>query len=120
MAKWSLRRYDIQARVSVLLSALALVVLAGTAVSIIRPMNWAEKTIPYKKSTLRMPVIYATGFAGLALGAAGFGLGFSSAGQRRNDKPLHSWLGFFLGGTAITLSLILLFLFFKWGWAVPE
>ena len=34
-------------------------------------------------------------------------LGISSAGQRRNDKPTHSWIGFFVGGSVLTFDLIL-------------
>ena len=115
MAKLSLRRYEDQARISVYLSIAALVFVAALAVLILQHLVVKEKVIPYNPKSLRMPLVYAFGLTALGLGAAGFGLGLNSAGQRRNDKPTHSWIGFFLGAGAITLSLILLFLFRSWG-----
>ncbi|MGB9624401.1 MAG: hypothetical protein ACPMAQ_06015 [Phycisphaerae bacterium] len=113
--KLSLRRYDVQARVSVVLSAAALVCVAGLAVLVFQHLVIREKVIPYNPKSLRMPLVYVSGLLALGLGIAGFGLGLNSAGQRRNDKPVHSWIGFFLGAGAITLSIILLFLFKSWG-----
>ncbi len=49
----------------------------------------------------------------------GFLLGWSSAGQRRNDKPAHSWVGFFLGGCVLTFNLILLIAFYMLRWKQP-
>jgi hypothetical protein len=115
--KLSLRRYDVQARTSVVLSVASFVCFLGLTALVFRHPMLAlkEKVIVYNPDGLRAPLTYAFGLLSLGLGAAGFGLGWNSAGQRRNDKPVHSWVGFFLGGGAITLTLILLFLFRKWG-----
>lgn len=113
--KLSLRRYDVQARVSVFLSAAALVCVVGLAALVFQHLAIREKVIPYNPKSLRMPLVYTSGLLALGLGLAGFGFGLNSAGQRRNDKPTHSWIGFFLGAGAVTLSVILLYLFRSWG-----
>ncbi len=120
MAKLSLRRYDVQARVSVILSIVSLVFLVGLTALIFRypKLLIQEKVILYNPRGLRMPLIYIFGLTALGLGIAGFGLGLNSAGQRRNDKPTHSWIGFFLGAGSITFTLILLYLFKAWGEAL--
>ena len=42
----------------------------------------------------------------------GFVLGWNSAGQRRNDKPMRSWVGFFVGGGVVTLDVVLMLAFY--------
>lgn len=117
MAKFSLRRFDTQARVSVYLSAASAVCLIALSGLLFRHPRLAlmENIIPYKPGGAKMILIYLFGALAFGLGAAGFGFGLNSAGQRRNDKPAHSWVGFFLGAGSLTLSLALLFLFRKWG-----
>ena len=44
--------------------------------------------------------------AAVALSLGGLGLGFSSAGERRNNAQAASWLGFFLGSAVLSLSII--------------
>ena len=44
--------------------------------------------------------------AASALSLGGLGLGFSSAGQRRNSAQAASWMGFFLGSAVLSLSII--------------
>ena len=115
MAKFSLRRYDVQATASLILSAAAFVFVVAMAAMIAGALNMEMKVITYGSEGLRMPAIYLTGLAAFGLGVAGFGLGMNSAGKRRNDKPKRSWIGFFLGAGAITFSLLLLVLFKMWG-----
>jgi len=119
VAKLSLRRYDVQARVSVFLSLASIVFLIGLAVLVGRHMNLRETMILYNPNGLRAPLIYGFGLAALGLGAAGFGLGMNSAGQRRNDRPLHSWIGFFVGAFGMTFALVGLYLFLKWKEPIP-
>lgn len=120
VAKFSLRRYDVQAKLSVYVSAASCVFLVGLAVLVV-VWNWGEfmheRTITYSSKTLRAPLVYLFGLISFGLGIAGFGLGASSAGQRRNDKPTYSWIGFFLGAVTITASIVLLWVFRKWGFA---
>jgi hypothetical protein len=118
VAKFSLRRYDVQAQASVVLSAVSLVFLIGLVVLIIPRLDPEMKIVVYSRKSLRMPLIYLAGLGALGLGLAGLGLGYNSAGQRRNDKPAFSWIGFFVGAFTVTVSLILLFLFKSWGEAL--
>jgi hypothetical protein len=58
-----------------------------------------------------LPAFLACVLLSSAPAAVGFLLGWSSAGQRRNDKPLRSWVGFFVGGAVLTFDMILLVAF---------
>jgi hypothetical protein len=110
---FSLRRYDTQARVALVLSLLAVVTLAVMAVGIFRHFNFSTLT-PVYGSTRKMAVLLA-GMVTILLAAGGFGFGLNSAGQRRNEKATLSWLGFFIGAAVMCLAVILLFFFFKQG-----
>ena len=118
MARWNLRRYDVQARVSVVLSLASVVCLAALAVAI-ATASWQDNRILYQSGTLRVPAVYVCGLLAIGFGAGGFGFGLNSAGQRRNDRTTQSWLGFFLGAASITFAVILLILFLLWGEAQP-
>lgn len=109
VANFSLRRYDTQARVSVALSIASCVTLVATAFFTLRYLDWSEYTVYY--GPVRRLLILGAGAATLALSLAALGLGLNSAGQRRNDKPKLSWLGFFIGAGVFSLAIILLFLF---------
>ena len=113
MANFSLRRYDTQARFGLLLSLLAALCMAVMAVGIFQHFNRSDWT-PYYGQTRKLGVL-ASGMLSLLLAACGFGLGLNSAGQRRNDKPTLSWLGFFLGAGVLCLTVILLIFFLKQG-----
>jgi hypothetical protein len=89
-----------------LISCLGLVALA---VLVFRHVDTKEWTITYGKTRGQM-VVGATGVTVL-LALIGLGLGISSAGQRRNDRPMLSWIGFFVGAMVICLAFILWFLF---------
>lgn len=102
--KFSLRRFDTQARVGL---ALAIMAACGLAVLVFGVFQHRDGWTPYYGPTRRLAVL-GLGMVTLLLAAGGFGLGFNSAGQRRNDKPRLSWLGFFLGATVMCLTLILL------------
>ena len=110
MAKFSLRRYDTQARVSVIVSLASVVSLIAMVVMLIRNFVWSELVIFYGNPVYKM-IVYGAAFATLVMSAFGFGFGFNSAGQRRNDKPRLSWIGFFIGAVAMCLTIVLLFLF---------
>ncbi|GMU23085.1 MAG: hypothetical protein AMXMBFR13_31680 [Phycisphaerae bacterium] len=122
MPNFSLRRYDTQARFGMivsLLSAGTLLVLAGLIFSADKRFQYfdaSELTVHYGP-TRRIAVLAAGGLTAL-LAALGFGFGLNSAGQRRNDKPLLSWIGFFVGAGVLCLSLVLLYFFIKRGESV--
>jgi hypothetical protein len=110
VAKFSLRRYEDQALFSVVLGIVACLSLITQALMTFRNVNWAEKVILYGNPTRKYLILLAALITlGLGLGAVGFG--FNSAGQRRNDRPQFSWIGFFLGAGAICLTIVLVFIF---------
>jgi hypothetical protein len=118
VAKFSLRRHDVQAQVSMVLSIAAVPFLLATAFLVLRNLVLSEKIIPYSSKSLLMPAIYLAAALAGSLATAGFGLGVNSVGQRRNDKPILSWIGFFVGATVMSLVLVLLLLFKMWGEAI--
>ncbi len=115
MAKFSLRRFDVQARVSLIVSLasfvawLAAVGLVLSADKGFENVDWQQFVITYGPAR-RLAVLGAIAVT-LMLGVTGFGFGLSSAGQRRNDKPVLSWIGFFIGAAVICLTLILFLTF---------
>jgi hypothetical protein len=107
-----LRRYDVQARY-----AFALVVLSLLPCALALWLGWRNFDAPMGRIIYGEHGRFVPGFAGciflsLAPAAVGFILGVNSAGQRRNDKSGRSWLAFFLGGTVISVDLILLIAFY--------
>ena len=118
MARFNLRRYDNQATLSLILSAVSIVFAVGTALLVFRHFDLETKTIGYKPGGLRWILLMA--FAGLSgmLSLLGLSLGANSAGQRRNDKQKQSWIGFFIGAFVLTVTIILLAFFFIRGEAV--
>lgn len=117
MPGFSLRRSDVQARFSVVASAVAalsLLVQTALVVSLDKGFEYFIRdgwnmTVMYG-STRRYAVLGATAMT-LMLALAGFGLGLTSAGHRRNDKPRLSWIGFFLGAGVLCLATVV-FAFF--------
>ncbi len=116
MAKFSLRRYDNQARVSIVVSLASVVTLLGLVLVVFRNVDWSEQVIYYGKN--RKLAVYGATALTLLLSTIGFGMGLSSAGQRRNDKQQLSWIGFFVGAGVLCLALIVFFIFQKRGESV--
>ena len=119
MAKFSLRRYDNQALVSIVISLASLVALLGLAFIAFQntvfpegASSWKEYLnfdIPHGKNR-KMAVAGGTAMT-LLLAAVGFGMGLNSAGQRRNDKQKWSWIGFFMGAVVLCLTIIVFLIF---------
>lgn len=113
MAKFSMSRPDTQARVGAWVSLSSCLGLAGLAALVFRHMDWQQWIITYGSG--RQKLILLTAAATMLLAVTGFGMGWSSAGQRRNEKPLFSWIAFFVGAAVICLAIILMVLFIKRG-----
>ena len=109
MARFSIRRYDTQARISAIVALASISTLVIMTYFVFRGMNWTECVIYYGQ--LRKPLVYLAAAASLLLGTIGFALGFNSAGQRRNDKQQLSWIGFFANAGVIVLTFVLLYFF---------
>jgi len=110
VAKFSLRRYDTQARVSVIVSLASIASLMVLAYLLCRNLVWSERVIFYGNPTYKL-IVYGAAFVTMLLAASGFGFGLNSAGQRRNDKPQLSWTGFFVGAAVLCLTVVLVFIF---------
>ena len=115
MAKFSLSRYDTQARVGLLIAVVALAgLLAQVAIVFNAPRSFQgvdmEQLRIYYGPMRKWFVLGATAATvGVAIIAVGFG--YNSAGQRRNDKPGMSWAAFFIGATTISLAVIVFMIF---------
>ena len=106
-----LRRYDVQASYACVLSLVSIVpLIAAVTVALLRYDHDLGQII-YGSKGFFLPAFGACVLLSVMPGAIGFVLGWSSAGQRRNDKPTRSWVGFFVGGAVLTFSLILLIAF---------
>ncbi|MFQ5413715.1 MAG: hypothetical protein ACE5E6_04570 [Phycisphaerae bacterium] len=106
MARRSLRRYDVQARYAVILSAASAVPLLVAVALVVRNFEWDIRQVRYGHS-LWLPLFLACVGVAILGGGVACLLGFNSADRRRNDKPRQSWIGFFLGGAVVCLGVIL-------------
>ena len=106
-----LRRYDVQASYACVLSTVSAVPLLGAAALAFRNYHHDLGQIIYGSKGFFLPAFGGCLLLSMVPAAIGMLLGWSSAGQRRNDKPMHSWIGFFVGGGILTFDLILLIAF---------
>lgn len=106
-----LRRYDVQATYACILALISVVPLGGA--SLLAWRNYVPELgqILYVSGTPYLPAFLGSLCASGLCSMVAFILGWNSAGQRRNDKPTRSWLGFFIGGGVLTCNLILLIAF---------
>ncbi|MHC5109662.1 MAG: hypothetical protein ACYTHJ_07265 [Planctomycetota bacterium] len=105
MALGSLRRYDVQAKYAAVLAVLSTLPLLIGIVIAFRNYHHDVRQIIYRNNSYALTLAACLGVAMLLSSLAAL-LGFVSAGQRINERPGLSWLGFFLGGGVATLSLI--------------
>ena len=111
MALDRLRRYDVQATYACALSLLSIVPALGGLLLTYRNYHNDLGQIIYGEKGSFLPALATCVLTSLIPAGVGFALGWSSAGQRRNDKPTRSWVGFFTGGAVLTLDLILVVAF---------
>jgi hypothetical protein len=106
----SLRRYDVQASYGQALALFSVLPLLAGAFLAWRNYHGDVGQIIYE-SRLFLAAFAGSVLVSMAAAALGCVLGFNSAGQRRNDKPRRSWMGFFIGGGVLTFDVILLIAF---------
>lgn len=119
MALRHLRRYDVQASYAGVLSILSIVPLVGASLLAYRNYDHELGQIVYGANSLYLPLLLGCVVLSMIPSAIGFFFGWSSAGQRRNEKPAWSWAGFFVGGAVLTFDLILLIAFWMLRLAKP-
>ena len=112
----SFRRFDVQAKYAAVLAGVSVVPLLGAMGMVLRNYRHDLGQIIYGAQGRFVMVFLACILLSAVPSGVGFLLGWSSAGQRRNDKPTHSWVGFFLGGCVLTFNLILLIAFYMLRW----
>lgn len=100
------RRFDVQARYSVIASVGSIVPLAAATFAILSRYNPELQAIQFGKTSMFKPAFLACIALACLLAVAGAGLGINSAGQRRNTEQRKSWIGFFIGAAALSLSII--------------
>lgn len=108
----SIRRYDVQATYSVALALAALLPCLAAVGLALRNYQSDLGQIVYGSKGYFLPLFAGSTLISLLLAGVAFVLGWNSAGQRRNDKPRRSWIGFFLGGTVASMDVILLIAFY--------
>ncbi|MCK4659260.1 MAG: hypothetical protein KAV82_07025 [Phycisphaerae bacterium] len=111
MASKSLRRYDVQAKVSLIITILASFGLVVLITILGRNYNSELRAIMYGSESIYAPLVML-GTAGISLlSLIGLVLGFNSAGQRRNNMQTRSWVAFFLGTAVLAGAVICLAMF---------
>ena len=112
MVLGSLRRYDVQAKYAFALAMVSIVpYLAALWIGWTR-FDAGLCRIIYGSQGRFLPVFLGCVLLSMVPAAVGFVMGWSSAGQRRNDQSTRSWIGFFVGGGVLTLNVVLLIAFF--------
>jgi hypothetical protein len=109
----NLRRFEVQAKLSVGASIVGLVMCLLMIPMVFRYLQ-PGLMIYYNPESYRMLMILVMGGLAGVFGCVGFGLGFNSAAQRRNERSSLSWLGFFLGAAAMCIAILLLAIFWFW------
>jgi hypothetical protein len=104
----SFRRFDVQARYSLLISLASIVPLALAAYAAAARYDHQLRAIEFGTKSFFRPAFLACVALSLGLAAIGAALGFNSAGQRRNHLQSWSWMGFFVGMAALSSSVIVL------------
>jgi len=102
---FNLRRYENQAKLSVILAAVGGAAAVGVAALLVLKFDREVFFVTYNANGLFLPVLGAGLVGGLAAATVGFFVALNSAGQRRNPRSALSWRGFFLNAAVIAVLL---------------
>jgi len=108
----NLRRYDVQAKYAFALAMVSIVPCIAATWMGWRRFDANLGRIIYGSQGRFMLAFVGCVVLSMAPAALGFVMGWSSAGQRRNDLSRRSWIAFFVGGSVLTLNVVLLIAFF--------
>lgn len=106
MASKSLRRFDVQAKVSLIVSILGGLGVVFLLVMLLRNFDSRLGAVIYGKNSIYGPVYLMACAITMLLSATGLVMGFNSAGQRRNDMQNRSWAAFFLGTAVLAIAIV--------------
>jgi divalent metal cation (Fe/Co/Zn/Cd) transporter len=107
----SLRKLDVQATYSLVLSLASVAPFLAAAFALARNYEPDLRAFVYgAHGKFLIAFLACVGLSAL-IAAVGFVLGWNSAGQRRNEKSSRSWIGFYVGGLTLTLNIVLLIAF---------
>lgn len=108
MALDRLRRFDVQANYARFLSLASVVPMIGGLLLAYRNYRHDLGQIIYGENGTFVAMFAACVLVSMAPAAIGSALGWSSAGQRRNDHQARSWVGFFVGAVVVSVDIVLL------------
>lgn len=115
MAMPNFRLAETQARWSVYLIVVALIGLGMTAYVVFEGFSWQERSIPFdpmgRFGKIRQPLVLLGVAATILVSLTSAGMGYSSLGERRNEKQSWSWLGLLFGALFAAIAVIL---FMSW------
>ncbi len=111
MARASLRRYDVQAKVSLWFSCAAILGMAALLFLLFRNFHSDVQAIMYRRGSLYAPIVFCVTALTLLLAGTGAVMGANSAGQKRNQLTRRSWLAFFLGAGTAMITIISFYAF---------
>jgi hypothetical protein len=106
-----LRRYEVQAIWSLALAVISAAPAAAAGWLALRNYDDQLGRIIYGLKGSFLATFTTCLAASMVAAFVGFAMGWNSAGQPRNDRSGASWVGFFLGGTVLSLNVILLVAF---------
>lgn len=112
MGLGSLRRYDVQAKYAFALAMVSIVPCVAALWMSWRRFDADLGRIIYGAQGRFLLAFMGCVFLSTVPAALGFIMGWSSAGQRRNDQSGRSWIAFFVGGGVLTLNVVLLIAFY--------
>lgn len=107
----SLRRYDVQATFAFVLGVISVAPLAVAVWLTLRNYQSELGQILYGSRSYLL-VHHGSLVGAMVPSFLAILLGWNSAGQRRNEKQSSSWIGFFVGGTVLTVAIIVLIGFY--------
>ena len=111
MVQINLRRFEVQARLGLYLSIAAALPLLVAGYLVVKRFKPELGQIVYGSGGKFLPAFFGMVLISMVPSFVGFVLGLNSAGQRRNEASNQAWLGFFVGGTVLTLNIILVLAF---------
>ena len=117
----NLRRYDVQATYAMALALFSLLPLSGASYLLIRNYRSELGAITYR-SEFFLPALLACLALAAVMSLFAILFGYNSAGQRRNEKPLRSWMGFLIGSLSLTVAVVgaIAFGLLRWRAVIPQ